>query len=197
MTSPNELKDARRESPAAWITLTIGVVSIALAYLGVAVAAHWWPFSTAPSSHASSHGGQQPTSSVTASRGWSAYWNGPVGITSNGLNFDNKPPSSASADIYYNGSLTSTDTATMARWTGPGTPTAAKCQTWVTTHPNSIIGTVTTGMQICLLTTQGRAVLLDVQSLPSSATADLEAQATVWQRDSLLSSPSSPGSQQR
>ena len=58
----------------------------------------------------------------------------------------------------------------------------AKCQTWVTTHPNSIIGTVTTGMQICLLTSQDRAVLLDVKSLPSGATTGLEAQATVWQQ---------------
>jgi hypothetical protein len=183
MTSLNEREAPRaREGAAAWITVVASIVLILLGYLGVAVAAHWWPFGTASSSAAGSPGGRQSTSPVAASGGWSVYWSGPVGITGNGLNFDNKPPSSASADIYFNGSLTSTDTATMATWTGPGTPTAAKCQNWAKTHPNSIIGTITTGMQICLLTGQGRAVLLHVQSLPSGATGDLEAQARIWQR---------------
>jgi len=192
MTWPNEPKASRaREGSAAWITVAATIVLVVLGYLGVAVAAHWWPFGTASSKAAGSHSEQQATSPVAPRSGWSVYWSGPVGITGNGLNFDNKPPSSTSADIFYNGSLTSTDTATMATWTGPGTPTAAKCQSWVTTHPSSIIGTITTGMQICLLTSQHRAVLLDVQNLPSGAAPDLEAQATIWQQDSLLSSPSS------
>ena len=118
---------------------------------------------------------------ATGSR-WSVYWSGPVGITNIGLNFDNKPPSSASGDINFNGSLSSSDTATMAAWPGPRTPTAAQCQNWVTTHPSNIVGTVTTGMQICLLTTQGRSVLLLVQGLPAGATAELQAHATIWQQ---------------
>jgi hypothetical protein len=37
-------------------------------------------------------------------------------------------------------------------------------------------------MQICLQTTQGRSVLLHVQSLPQGATPELQAQATIWQQ---------------
>jgi hypothetical protein len=172
------------EGRAAWITAITGILLVVLGYLGLAAAAHWWPFGsqTGSSSAGGTPSGRQSTSPGAAGRGWSVYWSGPVGITNIGLNFDNKPPSSASGDINFNGSLSSSDTATMAAWPGPRTPTAAQCQNWVTTHPSNIVGTVTTGMQICLLTTQGRSVLLLVEGLPAGATAELQAHATIWQQ---------------
>ena len=140
------------------------VVLIVLAYLGVAVAVRWPPFG-AP---------------ATGSSAWGVLWSGPVGITGNGLNFDDQPrPGSQSADIYYNGSLFSSSSAILAVWQQPQSPTAGQCQAWVTTHPGNSVSTLTAGMQICLQTGQGRPVLLHVHSVASQ---ELDADATVWQQ---------------
>jgi len=113
---------------------------------------------------------------------WSVYYQTQVGIGTVGINFDNNPPSSASADIFYSGSLLeSTSNATLAVWPGSATPTPAQCQNWVTTHPGTSIGTVTVGMQICLKTAQGRPVLLRIQSVTPDAA---NGQVTVWQSNS-------------
>jgi hypothetical protein len=37
-------------------------------------------------------------------------------------------------------------------------------------------------MQICLLTSQDRTVLLRIQGLPSATTPGLQAHATIWQQ---------------
>jgi hypothetical protein len=131
----------------------------------------------------------QPTATVTVTAGASAsasqsadlslYSQEPVGITSNGLNFDTNPPSSTpSGTIYYAGGLYSSSTnIEFAIWPNSGTPTAAQCQNWVTTHPGSSMLNVNPGMQICIKTDQGRFGLLHIDTVDSS---QVSAIATIW-----------------
>jgi len=131
----------------------------------------------------------QPTATVTVTAsasaatpqggGLSLYSHGPVGITSNGINFDTNPPSSTpSGTIYYAGGLyPSTSNIEFAIWTNSGTPTAAQCQNWVTTHPSPGLSNVNPGMQICIKTDQGRFGLLHIESADGS---QVSATATIW-----------------
>ena len=136
------------------------------------------PASTAAGSHPPP--GSPSSKAVGSVTGWSVLWSGPVGITGNGLNFDDQPrPSPQSADIYYNGSLYSASSAILAVWQQTQAPTAGQCQAWVTTHPSSSVSNLTAGMQICLQTGQGRPVLLDVQSVTGE---ELDADAKIWQQ---------------
>lgn len=120
-----------------------------------------------------------PTStSASSGAGLSLYWQGAVGITSNGLNFDTKPPSSTpSGTIYYSGGLNADGTVEFAIWPNSSTPTAAQCQTWVTTHPSPSLLNVNPGMQICIKTDQGRFGLLHIESVDGS---QVSATATIW-----------------
>ena len=139
--------------------------------------------------HSSSTPAPQPTVTVTMtasapppesqSAGLSLYWQGPVGITSNGLNFDTKPPSSTpSSTIYYAGGLYASNTnIEFAIWPYSSTPTAAQCQNWVITHPGSSLVNVSPGMQICIKTDQGRFGLLHIESADGS---QVSATATIW-----------------
>ena len=139
--------------------------------------------------HSSSMSAPQPTVTVTMtasapppasqSAGLSLYWQGPVGITSNGLNFDTKPPSSTpSSTIYYAGGLYASSTnIEFAVWPNSSTPTAAQCQNWVTTHPSPSLLNVNPGMQICIKTDQGRYGLLGIESVDGS---QVSATATIW-----------------
>ena len=186
------------EGPWTKIGVIAGVVAAIAAVVGLtvhsAVTQGGRPART--SSAGSPSASRAPANSRAPAKGsgWAVHWSGPVGITSNGLNFDNTIPSSQSADIYFNGGLSSTDTAILATWPGSGTPTAAQCQTWVTTHPGSSIGTITAGMQICLKTSQGRSVLLRIDNTTPSGSPEVQAHAKVWQRGSSAGSPSaSPG----
>ena len=143
--------------------------------------------------HSSSMSAPQPTVTVTMtasappsaatsasqSAGLSLYWQGQVGITSNGLNFDTKPPSSTpSSTIYYAGGLYASSTnIEFAIWPNSSTPTAAQCQNWVTTHPSPSLLNVNPGMQICIKTDQGRYGLLRIESVDGS---QVSATATIW-----------------
>ena len=139
--------------------------------------------------HSSSTPAPQPTVTVTMtasapppesqSAGLSLYWQGQVGITSNGLNFDTKPPSSTpSSTIYYAGGLYASSTnIEFAIWSNSSTPTAAQCQNWVTTHPSPSLLNVNPGMQICIKTDQGRYGLLGIESVDGS---QVSATATIW-----------------
>jgi hypothetical protein len=122
-----------------------------------------------------------PPASTSASQGagLSLYSQGPVGITSNGLNFDTKPPSSTpSGTIYYAGGLYASSTnIEFALWPNSSTPTAAQCQNWVITHPSPSLLNVNPGMQICIKTDQGRFGLLHIESVDSS---QVSATATIW-----------------
>jgi hypothetical protein len=123
-----------------------------------------------------------PPVSRSASRdaSLSAYWQGPVGITSNGLNFDTKPPSSTpSGTIIYAGELYASGSTNieLAVWPNSSTPTAAQCQNWVTTHPSSSLSNVDPDMQICIKTDQGRFGLLHIESVDSTQAS---ATATIW-----------------
>jgi hypothetical protein len=131
----------------------------------------------------------QPRATVTVSAGASAaapqggglslYSHEPVGITSNGINFDTNPPSSTpNGTIYYTGGLyPSTSNIEFAIWTSSGTPTAAQCQNWVTTHPGSQVSDVNPGMQVCIRTDQGRFGLLHIDAVDST---QVSATATIW-----------------
>jgi hypothetical protein len=122
-----------------------------------------------------------PPASTPASQsaGPSVYSQGPVGITSDGLNFDTKPPSSTpSGTIYYAGGLYASSTnIEFAIWPNSSTPTAAQCQNWVTTHPSPSLLNVNPGMQICIKTDQGRFGLLHIESVDGS---QVSATATIW-----------------
>jgi hypothetical protein len=131
-------------------------------------------------------GGGGPPASTPASPGTnlSLYSQEPVGITSNGLNFDTKPPSTTpSGTIIYSGEdLYSSDgSIEFALWSSSNTPTASQCQTWVTTHPSSTIKQVNVipGVQICIKTDQGRFGLLHIQSVDSTNNV-VSATATIW-----------------
>jgi hypothetical protein len=177
-------KGSRSRAFREWIQTTTGVIStvVAIAALGgggAAIAAN--SGSRHNPNPASTVSSTSPTSALSADAGggWTVSWSGPVGITPNGLNFDNNPPSSQSADIFFTGSLASNDTAILATWPQSRAPTAAECLNWVTTHPSGSIGTVTAGMQICLKTQQGHPVLLRVAGATSDA---VQANATIWQQ---------------
>jgi hypothetical protein len=124
-----------------------------------------------------------PSASTSPSQGagLSPYWQGPVGITADGINLDTKPPSSTpSGTIYYAGSLyTNSANIEFAMWQNSSTPTAAQCQNWVTTHPSPGLSNVNPGMQICIKTDQGRFALLHIDSVDSS---QVLATATIWGR---------------
>jgi hypothetical protein len=143
--------------------------------------------------HSSATPAPQPTVTVTTtasappsaspaappSAGLSLYSQGPVGITSDGLNFDTNPPSSTpNGTIYYEGGLYATSAnIEFATWPNSGTPTGAQCQDWVTTHPSPSLSNVNPGMQVCIKTDQGRFGLLHIESVDSS---QVSAAATIW-----------------
>ena len=108
----------------------------------------------------------------------SVYWQGSVGLTIKGLNFDTRPPSS---NIIYNGGLYGGGGTNIefAVWSGSSAPNATQCQNYVTTHPSPSLLTINPGMQICIRTDQGRFGLLDIQSIDST-NGVASAQATIW-----------------
>jgi hypothetical protein len=120
-----------------------------------------------------------PPASAAPGAGLSLYWQGPVGITSDGLNFDTNPPSSTpTGAIYYSGWLYSSSTnIEFATWPDSSTPTAAQCRNWVTTHPDSSLSNINPGMQICMKTDQGRFGLLRIDAVDSD---QVSAAATIW-----------------
>jgi hypothetical protein len=142
-------------------------------------------FVTVTASPGRSNGSSPTPLSSSAPNGvWTVYYQTPVGINDIGINFDNNPPSSASADITFNGSLSAQTPTILAVWPGSATPTAALCENWVTTHPSNFVSTVTVGMRICLKTAQGRPGLLRIQSITSDVPTTANVLATVWQSHS-------------
>ena len=114
----------------------------------------------------------------------SVYWQGPVGITQNGLNFDTRPPSSTpNGEIVYTGGggLNTQGNANIefAVWPNSSTPKATQCQTYVTTHPSGSLLSINPGMQICIKTDQGRFGLLSIGQIDSNNVV-ASAQATIW-----------------
>ena len=112
----------------------------------------------------------------------SLYWKGQVGLTTSGLNFDTRPPSSTqSGSIVYTGGLYGGGSPNIefAIWPSSSAPTAAQCQAWVTTHPSPSLSTVTPGMQICIRTDQRRFGLLSIGSIDSN-NGVASAEATIW-----------------
>jgi hypothetical protein len=126
-------------------------------------------------------GGSSASTPASPSTGLSLYWQGSVGLTGNGLNFDTKPPSTTpSGTINYDGDLYSGDgNIEFALWPSSRSPIASQCQAWVTTHPSSRISNVAPGMQICIKTDQGRFGLLHIQSIDST-NGVASATATIW-----------------
>lgn len=128
--------------------------------------------------------GSTPRSQAASSYSSSSiYWSGPVGIVGEGLDFDIRPPATATSslsNIYTdNGSnLRSADPKILLSvWKESSVPTASDCNTWATTHPSAYVSPVSTGMQICVRTTQGRFGLLHIDA---TAANDIEATATIW-----------------
>jgi hypothetical protein len=114
----------------------------------------------------------------------SVYWQGQVGITPNGLNFDTRPPSSTSSgDIFYTGSnrlgTEGNPNIEFAVWPNSSTPKAMQCQTYVTTHPSPGLVSINPGMQVCIKTDQGRFGLLSIGQVDSNNFV-VSAQATIW-----------------
>jgi len=169
----------------ALIIAVTGLIT-ALAALGV--------FSPA---HSATAGGKRtpsaptgPTSSAptTPAGGQAAvYWHGRVGITGPGINFDLKPATTSTnapaTNISYTGSALENAALpspgiVISQWTRSGKPSEAQCQTWVATHPGTVVNNVVAGMQICIKTAQGRYGRLTIDS---GATSDqLPATATIW-----------------
>jgi hypothetical protein len=111
------------------------------------------------------------------------YYQGPVTVSGNGLDFDINPPNHgpATANFVYNTSAlqgAGSNTVGFAVWKQGGTPTAAKCNTFVTTNLTSDVTNVTAGMKICFKTAEGRVGLLRVQQ--DTSANELRAIATVW-----------------
>jgi hypothetical protein len=110
------------------------------------------------------------------------YWSGPVGITISGLEFDTRPPSQAGPGggiAYYGNTLSATNQDTVASlWTNSGTPSAAQCQSWVSTHPNTDVAFPTPGMNICIETAEGHIGRLQIDS--GTNNGQLQATATIW-----------------
>ena len=83
--------------------------------------------------------GGSPAPSATPNG--AVYWSGPVGITISGLELTPGRPSEAGPGggiAYYGNTLSATNQDTVASlWTNSGTPSAAQCQSWVSTHPNT------------------------------------------------------------
>jgi len=137
------------------------------------------PTRTGGRSASVSSGTSPATPSPTA---WVVDWTGTFEIGLPGVDFDDQPPGAAAADVYYNGSLATSDTTTMATWPHPSAPTATQCDDWVRTHPDPTIPTVTVGEQICLRTMQGRAVVLRVDGLSDpQSPPGITTEVTVWQ----------------
>jgi hypothetical protein len=114
----------------------------------------------------------------------SVYWQGQVGITTIGLNFDTRPPSSTpNGNIVYTGGdlLTRGDAnIEFAVWPNSSTPKATQCQTYVTTHPSPSLFSINPGMQVCIKTDQGRFGLLSIGQVDSN-NGVASAQATIWE----------------
>ncbi len=113
------------------------------------------------------------------------YWSGPVGITTSGLEFDTRPPSQAGVGYgiaYYADSDTlwtnPGQNIVVSLWTNSGTPSAAQCQSWVSTHPNNEVASPTPGMNICIETAASRIGRLQIDS--GTNNGQLQATATIW-----------------
>src|ERR1022692_2864642 len=111
----------------AWIT-AIATVIVALGGVGFFAGRASAPTGTPASTGQPTQTATPSAAATTAGGAWIVLWRGSVGINNIGLNFDNRPPSSASGDIKYNGSLSSVSTATLAVWPQSAVPTAALCQ---------------------------------------------------------------------
>jgi hypothetical protein len=136
---------------------------------------------TASSPGPSSRDSSSPSASSTATT--SIYYQGPVTISGNGLDFDISPPrhGPATANFVYNTSAlegAGSNTVGFAIWKQSGTPTASECSTFVTTNPASVVINVAAGMKICFKTDQGRVGLLSVQ--PDTTPNELHGIATIW-----------------
>lgn len=132
---------------------------------------------TAPSATGT---GGSPAPSATPNS--TVYWSSTVGITASGLEFDTRPPSQAgpSGGIAYAGNTlsASNQNIVVSLWTNSGTPSAAQCQSWVSTHPNTGVESPTPGMNICIKTAEGRIGLLQIDS--GTNNGQLQATVTIW-----------------
>jgi hypothetical protein len=190
VTEQNEQGRSRREHP--WL---IAIIAPAIAAILAAGAIGIWKGiissgppspSPTPSSPGPSSGGSSSLSAsrtVTASSSPLIYYQGPVTISGNGLDFDINPPSHgpATANFVYNTSAlqgAGSNTVGFAVWKQGGTPMASDCNTFVTTNSTSVVINVAAGMKICFKTDQGRVGLLSVQ--PDTTPNELHAIATVW-----------------
>ena len=159
---------------------TIAAAYVAGAFTGKAVGLHATPAVTVTVTKApvaTATGNSAAHSSTVSS---SIYWSGPIAFTEGGpgLDFDTSPPSTDQTVILYSGNtLSASANALLSTWTLSGTPSAAQCRTWVSTHPNTNIPFPAGGMQICIKTDQGRYGLLHIAS---SANNQLPATAVVW-----------------
>jgi hypothetical protein len=116
----------------------------------------------------------------TATNRPSVYWSGPVAFSTEGLDFDSRPPATDQTTIlYFGNTLQASANAQLAVWNQPGIPSASKCQTWVTTHPNQDVAFPAIDMQICIRTDQGRYGLLHIDSY-SNNNSQVNATATIW-----------------
>lgn len=177
---------------AAVITGLFGLagVFVAGAYNGHSVGLGARPVATVTvtvtASPQAGNGAGSGTPAPTASQAAGVYWYGSVGITFPGINFDLKPATTSSnkpTNISYDGSALENSWLpspgiVISLWTQSGTPSKSQCQTWVTTHPGTVVNNVVTGMQICIKTAQGRFGRLTID--PGETSDQLPATATIW-----------------
>ena len=177
----------RNRHPYRFYWLTGGLATIVAAIIGISVthSSTGSVNSPGPSEPAPVSPGSPPASTSYTPRPSTAstYYQGPVTISGNGLDFDINPPSHgpATANFVYNTFAlqgAGSNTVGFAVWKQGGTPTASKCATFVTTNQTSVVPNVTAGMKICFKTDQGRVGLLSVQ--PDTSANELHAITTVW-----------------
>jgi serine/threonine-protein kinase len=151
-------------------------------------------------------GGRQPTAAGTQSSTsraatrptlspvTSVRWHNTVTIGQNGVELDALPPTTIGSSNTFsdiNGYL-HPGNGQIAEWTGSSVPTPAQCHDWVLAHGVQQLQVVS-GMQLCVLTGNGRTAYVDITSVAAdNSTAD--ATVTVWNSPSASGPTSQPTS---
>ncbi|MBV9381806.1 MAG: hypothetical protein JOY82_19610 [Streptosporangiaceae bacterium] len=116
-------------------------------------------------------------------------WHGTVGIDYHGVYLDDTPPSTAvveTGDIAFYSYYLSMDEfsdngsgpGTLSRWYGSSRPTPQQCSNLIYSHPQTEVGNIHPGVNICVRTAHNRIAYVHIITI-YNAVAQLD--VTVWE----------------
>lgn len=176
-----------------WVAVgAVGTVAGA----AIALAAWLWPSGNSASAARSTQNGSAPTSALAGHppKSWDTSppadivrWHGTIGLNVEGSYLDDIPPKGAidhTGDIAFYSvyqditEYSNIGQGTLSRWYGSSQPTRQQCSDLIDTHPQTDVGNIRSGVDICVRTAQNRIAYVRVLDV-NNYVADLD--VTVWE----------------